>query len=310
MKNNVFILLVLSSHIIFSAHEEKQQMVPLLKTQSEIFTPDLRQASPQIADSNRAATQQLATAFESTNLLRSLQQLVLQYLNDWEAAQVLELQKMIDEEVEDSEEPWEIVSCEFSDDQKLHVKINYGDKEEGDQFLACHFIWAPDSKNKFTLERSCVKPGRYKKAVKSVLSGNYKARASLSNNSSIEILRLNDNNEFASVQMISGHMGAVTSLMFSSCGNYLASGSLDSTIKIWIRNRNEASQKADQFELFQGLTGHKGAVNMIAFSPDGTYLVSGSGDKTIKIWRTQAIAIQNADDTDLRPKSKTCCTIL
>ena len=33
------------------------------------------------------------------------------------------------------------------------------------------------------------------------------------------------------------------------------------------------------------LTGHSDSVQSVVYSPDGRYLASGSGDKTIKIWR-------------------------
>ena len=32
------------------------------------------------------------------------------------------------------------------------------------------------------------------------------------------------------------------------------------------------------------LTGHSGEVNSVAYSPDGKHIVSGSDDKTVKIW--------------------------
>ena len=32
------------------------------------------------------------------------------------------------------------------------------------------------------------------------------------------------------------------------------------------------------------LTGHSGPVYSVAYSPDGKHIVSGSGDKTVKIW--------------------------
>jgi len=33
--------------------------------------------------------------------------------------------------------------------------------------------------------------------------------------------------------------------------------------------------------------GHKSEVNSVAFSPDNKFIISGSNDKTIKIWEVQ-----------------------
>ena len=61
-------------------------------------------------------------------------------------------------------------------------------------------------------------------------------------------------------------------IAFNPDGNTLASGSFDTTIKIW----NLVSGV-----LIKKLTGHCVVVFTIAFSPDGKTLVSGSVDQSI-----------------------------
>ena len=40
-------------------------------------------------------------------------------------------------------------------------------------------------------------------------------------------------------------------------------------------------------QIIQVLTGHTGAVFSVAFRPDGKTLVSGSGDRTLRLWNAQ-----------------------
>ncbi|TRU96403.1 MAG: protein kinase, partial [Microcystis wesenbergii Mw_QC_S_20081001_S30] len=120
---------------------------------------------------------------------------------------------------------------------------------------------------------------------------------------------------------LTGHSDEVFSVAYSPDGRYLASGSIDQTIKIWevatgkeLRTltvysylygadvvyspdgRYLASRSDDKtikiWEVATGkelrtLTGHSGPVLSVVYSPDGRYLASGGGlrDNTIKIWQ-------------------------
>jgi WD40 repeat protein len=77
------------------------------------------------------------------------------------------------------------------------------------------------------------------------------------------------------VYTLTGHTNFVQTLATLPNGN-LASGSWDSTIKIW--NPSTGS-------LVYTLTGHTNEVYSLATLPNGN-LASGSYDSTIKIWTT------------------------
>jgi len=75
---------------------------------------------------------------------------------------------------------------------------------------------------------------------------------------------------------LQGHSDWVTSVAFSPDGTRIASGSLDSTIRLW----DAASGTA----VGEPLQGHSDWVTSVAFSPDGTRIASGSLDSTIRLW--------------------------
>jgi WD40 repeat protein len=77
------------------------------------------------------------------------------------------------------------------------------------------------------------------------------------------------------IQTLKGHIYWVRSVAFSHDSTQLASGSRDSTVKIW-----DASSGA----CLQTLKGHRNSVNSVAFSHNSTQLASGSRDSTVKIW--------------------------
>jgi uncharacterized protein with WD repeat len=77
------------------------------------------------------------------------------------------------------------------------------------------------------------------------------------------------------VATLRGHRDSVISVSFSPDGKFLASGSLDKTVKVW---------EVGSWREVATLRGHGGAVFSVSFSPDGNFLASGSEDKTVKVW--------------------------
>ncbi|KAI0884183.1 vegetative incompatibility protein HET-E-1 [Annulohypoxylon maeteangense] len=76
-----------------------------------------------------------------------------------------------------------------------------------------------------------------------------------------------------SVMPSKGHSSTITRVVFSPDGQWLASGSEDATIKIWLRKREHHK-----------LGGHSDRINDLAFSPDSDLIASASADKTVRLW--------------------------
>jgi hypothetical protein len=72
-----------------------------------------------------------------------------------------------------------------------------------------------------------------------------------------------------------GHTGPVLSVAFSPDGKQIASGSNDTTVKVW---------DASTGQEIRTLKGHTNTVYSVAFSPDGKQIISGSNDGTIEMW--------------------------
>jgi hypothetical protein len=76
-------------------------------------------------------------------------------------------------------------------------------------------------------------------------------------------------------RLLIGHTQEVTAIQFGPDGETLASGSRDTTIKLW---------NGQTGALLCTLAGHASVVSGLAFSPDAKTLASASHDKTIRLW--------------------------
>ena len=75
---------------------------------------------------------------------------------------------------------------------------------------------------------------------------------------------------------MSGHAGAVLTVVYSPDGQCLVSESVDKSIIVW--------DSSSGTKLFQTFSAHSDWIRSISFHPSGTPFVTGSYDKTIAIW--------------------------
>jgi WD40 repeat protein len=81
------------------------------------------------------------------------------------------------------------------------------------------------------------------------------------------------------------HGSIVYGVAFSPNGTRLAAGCADNTIRLWdVGVAGRAGGKEAPDAEVAALRGHDDYVHAVAWSPDGTRLISGSGDFTVRIW--------------------------
>ena len=78
--------------------------------------------------------------------------------------------------------------------------------------------------------------------------------------------------------ILSGHTDGVLSVVFSSDGRSLVSGSADMTIKLWDMQTGGAVKT---------LSGHTDMVQSVSISVDSSAIASGSYDETVRLWDAQ-----------------------
>jgi WD40 repeat protein len=85
--------------------------------------------------------------------------------------------------------------------------------------------------------------------------------------------------------VLRGHGNSILALDFSDDGNWLASGSSDSTVRIWnLSGLEEATAPLDLSEA-EVLDAYEDSVREIDFGPDGLFLVSSGDAGKIQLWK-------------------------
>jgi WD40 repeat protein len=80
---------------------------------------------------------------------------------------------------------------------------------------------------------------------------------------------------------VPAHIQAINALELSPCGRYLATGSMDKTIKIWHASDLTLIKVID----YARYGSHKHSINALIWSEYSDLLVSGSDDKQLSVWK-------------------------
>ena len=112
------------------------------------------------------------------------------------------------------------------------------------------------------------------------------------------VIRIFDTAKGAQLKAINAHVtqpqpSAVYCLAWSPDYKQIVSGSYDRSLKIWDAAGGNLVREFKGHDEKTSPKGHHDGVLTVAYSPDGKYLVSGSSDRTIKMWNV-------ADGTVLR----------
>jgi WD40 repeat protein len=84
-----------------------------------------------------------------------------------------------------------------------------------------------------------------------------------------------NSNHYTLEKVLNAHLSDVWTVKFSPDGNWIVSGSVDSTIKIWNKENGKVIVNIKQPE----------GITSIDMSPDGNYIASASYDAKVRLWK-------------------------
>lgn len=141
----------------------------------------------------------------------------------------------------------------------------------------------------------------------------------LATNSSL--IRVYDTTRGMDARLVKGHHDVVLCLDVSADGKWMASGSKDSTVRIWAKQDDQAAGSVGEWRCVAVAQGHAESIGAIAFArrpsesggPSGTakFIFSASQDRTVKMWDLSPLNHQTltASSTPLKLKSLTTMKI-
>lgn len=146
----------------------------------------------------------------------------------------------------------------------FHQEGNLVISSSGDTTIRIWELWGTEPKNK-PLKEVPVFRGSHISSDKTISAERFDSRT----------ICVRDKKSGTILNKGEGHTDEVWCIVFSPNDKYIASASLDKTIRIW---------DANTLECIHILKGHTTAVMNVSFSPDSKYVVSTSPDNTIRVW--------------------------
>jgi DNA-binding beta-propeller fold protein YncE len=89
------------------------------------------------------------------------------------------------------------------------------------------------------------------------------------------------------VRRFPGHADWVMSVAVTPDGKYVVSGSGDGTLRLWDLAKGRLWNLVTGGREVRRFTGHDDSVRTVAVTPDGKYVVSGSLDRTVRLWELE-----------------------